>query len=226
MVRRLRPRSGRVGEFVGEYPLGRDAGAAKRGRLCVEILAGGADSGVAEDWFHRPVGLTSCDATDLGQRVVRQAPYPSGGRLAGVKMWPGRLSTSIATFRPHRPISGPRPRLPHQPRGHRAKDPQPHRPPDRDGIPRHSPTRRVISKFTLAHGHSGRHVRPDTVGCSTHPGYFPVRNETARNRPTCTNIFWSGSNMACLVCLVMRQPGDATQTWHDDSPELSPAWAS
>jgi len=73
MVRRLRPRSGRVGEFVGEYPLGRDAGAAKRGRLCVEILAGGADSGVAEDWFHRPVGLTSCDATDLGQRVVRRS---------------------------------------------------------------------------------------------------------------------------------------------------------
>ena len=57
-----------------------------------------------------------------------------------------------ATLRPHRPISRPRPRLPHQPRGHRAKDPQPHRPPNRDGIPRHSPTRRVILEIhTRAH---------------------------------------------------------------------------
>ena len=46
--------------------------------------------------------LLDCRQRQLGSlranRQVRQAPYPSGGRLAGVKMGSGRLSTPIVSW--------------------------------------------------------------------------------------------------------------------------------
>ena len=42
----------RTGEFVGEYPIGLDAGGGERGQLCVEVLCRGADSRVAEGRRH------------------------------------------------------------------------------------------------------------------------------------------------------------------------------
>ena len=44
--------SRRTGELVRKYPISVDAGGGERGELCVEVLAGGADSCVAQGRRH------------------------------------------------------------------------------------------------------------------------------------------------------------------------------
>ncbi len=62
----------RAGEFVGEHPLGVDTRWGERGQLCVEVLARGADSCVAEDRRHTEDCLIVHRQWGFETRAVRQ----------------------------------------------------------------------------------------------------------------------------------------------------------
>ncbi len=57
--------SSQSGEFVGEYPIGVDAGGSEHNELGVEVLAGGADTCIAEDRRHIGTVSLPTDRTDL-----------------------------------------------------------------------------------------------------------------------------------------------------------------
>lgn len=58
-------RSGRPRELIGENSVRVDAGGREHGQLCVEVLAGGADSGVAQDRRHAMTVSLTPDSPDL-----------------------------------------------------------------------------------------------------------------------------------------------------------------